>query len=97
MTLLLIMGATLVFVAIALVASALGDAEPHGMNRSLAVLQAMTSAPKELTKDLDIPAEVLASLPSEEEIRALDDPDFEGIALLPIRPRVKTAPVIERP
>jgi hypothetical protein len=33
----------------------------------------------------------------EEEIRALDDPDFEGIALLPIRPRVKTAPVIERP
>jgi tight adherence protein C len=55
MTLLLIMGATLVFVAIALVASALGDAEPHGMNRSLAVLQAMTSAPKELTKDLDKP------------------------------------------
>jgi hypothetical protein len=33
----------------------------------------------------------------EEEIRALEDPDFEGIAMLPIRPRVKTAPVIERP
>ena len=33
----------------------------------------------------------------EEEIRALDDPDFAGIDLLPIRPRVKTAPVIERP
>jgi hypothetical protein len=33
----------------------------------------------------------------EPEIRALDDPDFEGIALLPIRPRVKTAPVVERP
>ncbi|MBI2929894.1 MAG: hypothetical protein HYY24_29905 [Verrucomicrobia bacterium] len=33
----------------------------------------------------------------EEEIRALDDPDFEGIAMLPIRPRVKTAPVVERP
>ena len=33
----------------------------------------------------------------EPEIRALDDPQFEGIALLPIRPRVKTAPVIERP
>ena len=33
----------------------------------------------------------------EPEIRALDDPQFEGLALLPIRPRVKTAPVIERP
>ena len=33
----------------------------------------------------------------EEEIRALDDPDFAGISLWPIRPRVKTAPVIERP
>jgi hypothetical protein len=33
----------------------------------------------------------------EEEIRAIDDPDFAGISLLPIRPRVKTAPVIERP
>ncbi|MCL2117691.1 MAG: hypothetical protein FWH27_04595 [Planctomycetaceae bacterium] len=33
----------------------------------------------------------------EEEIRAMDDPDFEGIELLPIRPLVKTAPVILRP
>ncbi len=33
----------------------------------------------------------------EDEIRALDDPDFEGIAMLPIRPRVKTGPVVERP
>jgi hypothetical protein len=33
----------------------------------------------------------------EEELRALGDPDFPGIELLPIRPRVKTAPVIERP
>ncbi len=32
-----------------------------------------------------------------EEIRALDDPDFPGIEQLPIRPRVKTAPVIQRP
>lgn len=55
MTLLLIMGAVLVFVAIYLVASALGDSEPSGMNRSLAVIQAMTNAPKELTKDLDKP------------------------------------------
>ncbi|MGB2820302.1 MAG: hypothetical protein WBF17_04935, partial [Phycisphaerae bacterium] len=33
----------------------------------------------------------------EPEVRALDDPDFPGIELLPIRPRVKTAPVIKRP
>ena len=31
------------------------------------------------------------------ELRALGDPDFAGIDLLPIRPRVKTAPVIARP
>ena len=33
----------------------------------------------------------------EPEVRAIADPDFDGIDLLPIRPRVKTAPVIERP
>jgi len=33
----------------------------------------------------------------EEEIRALGDPDFPGIEKLPIRPRVATAPRIERP
>ncbi|NQT86157.1 hypothetical protein HQ560_05290, partial [bacterium] len=33
----------------------------------------------------------------EPEIRALGDPDFPGIDELPIRPRVKTAPVIVRP
>ncbi|MFH1920387.1 MAG: hypothetical protein ABIP48_10945, partial [Planctomycetota bacterium] len=33
----------------------------------------------------------------EPEIRAQGDPDFPGIELLPIRPRVATAPVIERP
>jgi hypothetical protein len=33
----------------------------------------------------------------EEEVRAIEDPDFEGIDLLPIRPRVKTAIVVERP
>jgi hypothetical protein len=31
------------------------------------------------------------------EVRALGDPDFAGIERLPIRPRVKTAPVVERP
>ncbi len=55
MTILLIMGVLLVFVAIYLVASASGDSEPTGLNRSLAVIQAMTNAPKELTKDLDKP------------------------------------------
>ncbi len=33
----------------------------------------------------------------EEELRALGDPNFEGIEELPIRPRVATAPVVERP
>ena len=33
----------------------------------------------------------------EEELRAMDDPEFPGIKRLPIRPRVKTAPVIDRP
>lgn len=33
----------------------------------------------------------------EEEIRALDDPDFPGIDKLPIRPRVKSAPKVLRP
>lgn len=31
-----------------------------------------------------------------EEIRELPDPDFEGIEDLPIRPRIRTAPVIDR-
>jgi hypothetical protein len=33
----------------------------------------------------------------EEDIRGLGDPDFPGIERLPIRPRVATAPVIDRP
>jgi hypothetical protein len=33
----------------------------------------------------------------DEELRALGDPDFAGIAALPIRPRVATAPVVDRP
>jgi tight adherence protein C len=55
MGLLLIMGAALVFLSIFLVSTALGDAEARGLNRSLAVLQAMASGPKELSKDLDKP------------------------------------------
>jgi len=33
----------------------------------------------------------------EEELRALGDPEFPGIEKLPVRPRVATAPCIERP
>ena len=33
----------------------------------------------------------------EEEVRAVADPNFPGIERLPIRPRVKTAPMIARP
>ena len=33
----------------------------------------------------------------EEEVRQVPDPDFDGIERLPIRPRVATAPVVERP
>lgn len=33
----------------------------------------------------------------EEEVRGMDDPEFPGIGQLPIRPRIKTAPIIERP
>ncbi|MHC4336227.1 MAG: hypothetical protein ACYSUV_21130, partial [Planctomycetota bacterium] len=33
----------------------------------------------------------------EEEVRALPDPNFPGIESLPVRPRVRTAPIIARP
>ena len=33
----------------------------------------------------------------DEELRQMPDPDFPGIEKLPIRPRVRTAPRIERP
>ena len=33
----------------------------------------------------------------EEELRAMDDPEFPGIDLLPVRPRLRNAPAIERP
>ncbi|MBB6626415.1 type II secretion system F family protein [Nocardioides sp. KIGAM211] len=55
MTLLLVLGFVLVVVALVLVALALGPSEAAGVTRSLAVLEAMTSAPKELTKELDRP------------------------------------------
>ncbi len=56
MTLLLVLGVLLVLVAIVLVASATtSDAEASGVGKSLAVLQAMTSAPKALTDEIDRP------------------------------------------
>lgn len=56
MTILFIMGLVLVLLAILLIATALGDdAKSTGITRSLAVLEAMTAAPKELTKEFDKP------------------------------------------
>lgn len=56
MTLLFILGIVMVALAIALVASALSsDTEATGVTRSLAALEAMTSAPKELRADLERP------------------------------------------
>lgn len=53
MTLLLIMGVALVLLAIVILGAAFGPAQVGGLNRSLAVLEAMTTAPTELTKELD--------------------------------------------
>src|SRR5680860_1363283 len=55
MLLLFIMGVMLVLAAIVLVAMAIGKPQPQGMHRSLAVLEAMSTAPSELTEDLDRP------------------------------------------
>ena len=33
----------------------------------------------------------------EKEVRSLPDPDFPGVEWLPVRPRIKTAPVVVRP
>ena len=64
MVLLFVMGITLVLGSIVLLAMAIAKPQPQGMHRSLAVLEAMSSAPSELTADLDQPfaARVLAPL-----------------------------------
>jgi tight adherence protein C len=51
----LFLGVALVFVALFVVFAAIGglQSETRGVNRSLAVLEAMTSAPTEMTKELD--------------------------------------------
>ncbi len=53
MTLLFVTGLVLVLAAIAVVGMAVRPSQPQGMHRSLAVLEAMSSAPKELTGELD--------------------------------------------
>jgi len=51
----LVLGAVMVFVALFIVFAAVGglQSETRGVNRSLAVLEAMTSAPTEMTKEID--------------------------------------------
>ena len=53
MTLVFILGVALVLLAIVLVGSAFSSSAEGGVTRSLAVLEAMTQAPKELTQELD--------------------------------------------
>ena len=55
MVLVFVLGVILVFVAIALVALSFGNRPEGGVSRSLAVLEAMTNAPDELTRELDRP------------------------------------------
>ena len=55
MLLFFIMGVMLVLASIVLVAMAVGKPQPQGMHRSLAVLEAMSSAPSELTQELNRP------------------------------------------
>lgn len=56
MILLFVLGLLLVVLALVLLGSALGDGPAGGgVTRSLAVLQAMTSAPKQMTEELDRP------------------------------------------
>ena len=55
MTLLFILGIALVLLAIVLVGSALSTTTESGVSRSLAVLEAMTNAPKEMSAELEKP------------------------------------------
>ncbi len=55
MAVLFVLGVALVLLAIILIGSALSTSTDSGVTRSLAVLEAMTNAPKELNKELDKP------------------------------------------
>ena len=56
-TVVMVLGIALVFVALFLVFASVGGLvkEQTGVNRSLAVLDALSSAPEEMTKELDLP------------------------------------------
>ena len=82
MTLLFIMGVLLVLVSIVVLAMAVAKPQPQGMHRSLAVLEAMSTAPTELTAELNLPfaERVLApfqvrSLAIGKRITGADTPD----------------------
>ena len=53
MAILFVLGIGLVFLAIILIGSALSTSTQSGVTRSLAVLEAMTNAPKELNQELE--------------------------------------------
>src|SRR3954471_10557720 len=53
MVILFVLGIGLVFLAIVLIGSALSTSTQSGVTRSLAVLEAMTNAPKELSSELE--------------------------------------------
>jgi tight adherence protein C len=53
MALLFVLGVALVLLAILLIGSAMNTSTESGVTRSLAVLEAMTNAPQELSKELD--------------------------------------------
>ena len=55
MTMLFITGVVLVLVSITLVGMAIAGPQPQGVHRSLAVLEAMSTAPSELTQELNRP------------------------------------------
>ena len=55
MTLFLIVGVVMVLVSITLAAMAIAKPQPQGVGRSLAVLEAMSTAPSELTEELNRP------------------------------------------
>lgn len=55
MTLMFIVGVVLVLVSLVLVSMAIAKPQPQGINRSIAVLEAMSAAPSELTEELNRP------------------------------------------
>ena len=71
MTILFILGVALVLLAILLLGSAMSSSAETGVNRSLAVLEAMTNAPKELSQELDKPFSDRVIAPLQERASAI--------------------------